>query len=140
MTRKGFSTMTELADELVRSQGLSFAAAKKLVGRLVLLAHEEHIPCEAIGRDLLHRAGLEALGVEVDMPEELLRALWIPSECGTPQPYRRPQPARVAEMIQWGGGRLKELDSQWKARGDRLKRASSRLEELTDALIREEES
>ena len=31
MTRKGFSTMTELADELVRSQGLSFAAAKKLV-------------------------------------------------------------------------------------------------------------
>ena len=38
MTRKGFSTMTELADELVRSQGLSFAAAKKLVGRLVLLA------------------------------------------------------------------------------------------------------
>ena len=39
-----------------------------------------------------------------------------------------------------GGGRLKELDSQWKARGDRLKRASSRLEELTDALIREEES
>ena len=141
MTRKGFSTMTELADELVRSQGLSFAAAKKLVGRLVLLAHEEHIPCEAIGRDLLHRAGLEALGVEVDMPEELLRAALDPVQ----NVERRsliggPSPARVAEMIQWGGGRLKELDSQWKARGDRLKRASSRLEELTDALIREEES
>ena len=138
MTRKGFSTMTELADELVRSQGLSFAAAKKLVGRLVLLAHEEHIPCEAIGRDLLHRAGLEALGVEVDMPEELLRAALDPVQ----NVERRsliggPSPARVAEMIQWGGGRL---DSQWKARGDRLKRASSRLEELTDALIREEES
>lgn len=141
MTRKGFSTMTELADELVRSQGLSFAAAKKLVGRLVLLAHEEHIPCEAIGRDLLHRAGLEALGVEVDMPEELLRAALDPVQ----NVERRsliggPSPARVAEMIQWGGGRLKELDSQWKSRGDRLKRASSRLEELTDALIREEES
>lgn len=66
--------------------------AKKLVGRLVLLAHEEHIPCEAIGRDLLHRAGLEALGVEVDMPEELLRACsGSRPECGTPQPYRRPQ-------------------------------------------------
>ena len=141
MTRKGFSTMTELADELVRSQGLSFAAAKKLVGRLVLLAHEEHIPCEAIGRDLLHRAGLEALGVEVDMPEKLLRAALDPVQ----NVERRsliggPSPARVTEMIEWGGERLKELDSQWKSRGDRLKRASSRLEELTDALIREEES
>lgn len=29
MTRKGFSTMTELADELVRSQGLSFAARQE---------------------------------------------------------------------------------------------------------------
>ena len=75
------------------------------------------------------------------MPEELLRAALDPVQ----NVERRsliggPSPARVAEMIQWGGGRLKELDSQWKARGDRLKRASSRLEELTDALIREEES
>lgn len=62
MTRKGFSTMTELADELVRSQGLSFAARQEAGRQAGASGHEEHIPCEAIGRDLLHRAGLEALG------------------------------------------------------------------------------
>ena len=79
MTRKGFSTMTELADELVRSQGLFFAAAKKLVGRLVLLAHEEHIPVRQLAGTSCTGRAWRRFGVEVDMPEELLRAALDPS-------------------------------------------------------------
>ena len=139
VTKKGFSTMTELADELVRSQGLSFSAAKKIVGKLVLIAHDEHIPCESIDSALLHRAGLEALGMEVNMPEELLRAALDPVQ----NVERRniiggPSPARVAEMIRLDGQRLEELTDAWKQRREKLTRASDQLEALVDAMVAEE--
>lgn len=139
ITRKGFSTMTELADELVRSQGLSFSAAKKIVGRLVLIAHEEHIPCESIDSALLRRAGQESLGVEIDMPEALLHAALDPVQnVGRRSIIGGPSPARVAEMIQMGTRKLEELTDTWKRRREKLTQASGQLEALVDAMIAEE--
>ena len=138
VTRKGFSTMTELADEMVRSQGVSFSAAKKIVGKLVLIAHEEQIPCEAIDAHLVHRAAREALDMEIDMPEDLIKAALDPVQ----NVQRRsiiggPSPERVCEMIQMGQQRLEVLNSQWHQRRDKLTQASANLEQLVDDLIGE---
>lgn len=139
VTRAGFSTMTELADEMVRSLGLSFSAAKKCVGKLVQIAHDEHIPCQAIDSALVRRAGQEVLGMDLEMPEELIRGALDPVE----NVKRRnivggPSPARVEEMITRGEARLEELSSRWKERRDALEAASALLDGLAGQYVEEE--
>ena len=61
VVRSGFSTVTDLADEMVRSMGPSFSAAKKIVGRMVVIAHDEGIACTQIDTALVARAAKEVL-------------------------------------------------------------------------------
>ena len=77
--------------------------------------------------------------MEVNMPEELLRAALDPVQ----NVERRniiggPSPARVAEMIRLDGQRLEELTDAWKQRREKLTRASDQLEALVDAMVAEE--
>ena len=134
LTREGFSTMTELADEMVRSMGLSFSAAKKIVGRLVVIAHDEGIPCEAVDSALVRRAAREALDLELDMPGALIQAALDPVQ----NVERRnvtggPSPAQVERMIADGETALEALIAAWKGERAALDAASARLERLAQA-------
>lgn len=134
LTREGFSTMTELADEMVRSMGLSFSAAKKIVGRLVVIAHDERIPCEAVDSALVRRAAREALDLELDMPGALIQAALDPVQ----NVERRnvtggPSPAQVERMIADGETALEALIAAWKGERAALDAASARLERLAQA-------
>ena len=105
----------------------------------LVLAGNKNRLAQSIDSALLHRAGLEALGMEVNMPEELLRAALDPVQ----NVERRniiggPSPARVAEMIRLDGQRLEELTDAWKQRREKLTRASDQLEALVDAMVAEE--
>jgi len=138
MTRDGFSTMTELADEMVRSMGLSFSAAKKIVGKLVLIAHDERIPCERIDSALVKRAAKEALNLDLDMPEELIKGALDPVQ----NVERRnieggPSPAQVTKMIADGEKILAALTADWKGEQAKLTQASDRLEALAQAQAKE---
>lgn len=134
MTRDGFSTMTELADEMVRSMGLSFSAAKKIVGRLVVIAHDEHIPCDTIDSALVKRAAKEALDLDLDMPEDLIRGALDPVQ----NVERRnieggPSPAQVTRMIEAGERQLVDLTQAWRGRQSVLEEASRTLEAMAEA-------
>lgn len=134
LTREGFSTMTELADEMVRSMGLSFSAAKKIVGRLVVIAHDEKIPCEAVDSALVRRAAREALDLELDMPGALIQAALDPVQ----NVERRnisggPSPAQVERMIAAGEKALEALIAAWKGERAALDAASTELERLAQA-------
>lgn len=134
LTREGFSTMTELADEMVRSMGLSFSAAKKIVGRLVVIAHDEGIPCEAVDSALVRRAAREALDLELDMPGALIQAALDPVQ----NVERRnvtggPSPTQVERMIADGKTALEALIAAWKGERAALDAASARLERLAQA-------
>ena len=93
VVRNGFSTVTDLADEMVRSMGLSFAAAKKIVGRLVVIAHDEGIACTKIDTALVARAAKEVLDIDLNMPQELITNALDPVQNVTRlRHHRRPQP------------------------------------------------
>ena len=110
VTRDGFSTVTDLADEMVKSMGLSFSAAKKIVGRLVLIAREEGRICTEIDTALVRRAAKEALNIDLEMPQELIRNALDPVE----NVNRRhlvggPSPQRVQQTVDSGREELAAL-------------------------------
>lgn len=71
-----FSTVTDLADTLVRKSGLSFREAHHVVGRVVRIAMTEGMKADGITSDILARASLETLGREADLsPDDLSAAL-----------------------------------------------------------------
>ena len=138
VTRDGFSTVTDLADEMVKSMGLSFSAAKKIVGRLVVTAQNEGIACTDIDTALVARAAREALNIELDMPQELITNALDPVE----NVNRRaiiggPSPVRVQQTIDAGWEELRRLRSRWQGEADRLAKAEEDLLALAAAVIAE---
>lgn len=59
LAREGFSTMTELADDMVRLKGMSFYMAHKIVAKLAAIAVEKNIPCEEISSELIDAVSME---------------------------------------------------------------------------------
>jgi argininosuccinate lyase len=74
--RAGYSTVTELADTLVRERGLSFRIAHAVVTAVVKLAESEGIGAAGISPGLLNRAAEGVIGEPLDLSaEEVARAL-----------------------------------------------------------------
>ena len=72
----GFSTVTELADTLVRDRGLSFRTAHAVVTAVVKLAEAEGIGSGGISPGLLDRAADGVIGEPLDLSaDEVSRAL-----------------------------------------------------------------
>jgi argininosuccinate lyase len=72
----GYSTVTELADTLVRERGLSFRTAHEVVAAVVKLAEAEGVGAGGILPDLLDRAAEGVIGEPLDLSaDEISRAL-----------------------------------------------------------------
>ena len=128
VTRDGFSTVTDLADEMVRSMGLSFSAAKRIVGRLVLIAREEGRICTDIDTTLVRRAAKEALDIDLEMPQELIRNALDPVE----NVNRRhlvggPSPERVQQTVDSGREELASLRRRCEEEQRHLQQTEKRL-------------
>lgn len=135
VTRDGFSTVTDLADEMVRSMGLSFSAAKKIVGRLVVMAQAEGVACTDIDTALVRRAAKEALNIDLEMPQELITNSLDPVE----NVNRRtiiggPSPTRVQQMIDDGRRELERLDGRRQEEQRRLETVERRLLHVAAAI------
>ena len=138
VTKMGFCTVTDLADSMVKNLGLSFSAAKKIVGKMVVIAHEENISIDEVDSALVKRAAKEALNMDVDMDDELIRHALDPVE----NVMRRdipggPSPERVQEMIDAGWKKVDELEREWLARVQADKEASEKLMSMAKALASE---
>ena len=137
VVRSGFSTVTDLADEMVRSMGLSFAAAKKIVGRLVVIAHDEGIACTQIDTTLVARAAKEVLDIDLNMPQELITNALDPVQNVT----RRhiiggPSPERVQETIDNGQAQVEQLKAWRLAEESRLQSVEDTLVSLAEDVVR----
>jgi argininosuccinate lyase len=72
----GYSTVTELADTLVRERGLSFRTAHAVVTAVVKLAESEGVGAGGISPELLDRAAEGVIGETLDLSaDEVSRAL-----------------------------------------------------------------
>ena len=66
----GFTTVTELADTLVRECGLPFRQAHSVVAALVKYANDEKLAPKALSLEMLNRVAVERLGRELELSDE----------------------------------------------------------------------
>ncbi|UCF37041.1 MAG: argininosuccinate lyase [Acidobacteriota bacterium] len=69
-------TMTELADTLVRTEGISFRAAHSIAGQMVKDLSAQRVTCHS---EALKQASLNTLGRPIELPPERLREILDPS-------------------------------------------------------------
>lgn len=137
VTKCGFCTVTDLADEMVKSYGQSFSAAKKIVGRLVTMAHEEGVSVDEINSAMVDRAAKETLGIALSMSEDSIRHALDPTENVNRRTVAGgPSPERVQEMIDLGWKQLEELKCDWQAKKEADEKASENLMKLARSLAK----
>jgi argininosuccinate lyase len=113
-TRANFSTMTELADLLVREYGVPFRAAHELVASLVLDTVERNLRSDAIApAEVVHRAR-QALGITVD-EADVRRALDPRQVLEGRATTGSPAPRHVRAMLRRGRSEVR-VDERWIAR------------------------
>ena len=136
ITKEGFSTMTELADELVRSKNLSFYAAKKIVGKLVVIAHDEKIPCEKIDSNLIKRAAREALNIEVELEEEKIKTAIDPEKNIQERDIMGgPAVTETERMVKEGKVYIEQMRNKWTEIRNTLEKSHENLRNLAKEII-----
>ena len=73
-----FSTVTDLADLLVRESNISFRDAHHIIGAVVREALDKHIPACEITTQLVKSAAADQLGREISIREDALQACLDP--------------------------------------------------------------
>jgi argininosuccinate lyase len=132
-----FSTVTELADELVRKMGISFRSAHEIVKHAVHRLHHRGQTCQALTLPLLNEAATKVLGKPLEgIDEEDLRQALDPLE----NVRRRnvvggPAPQDVAVRLQELHRQLEADRRELDVRCERLRAASARLADAIRALI-----
>lgn len=138
VTAEGFSTVTDLADEMVKSHGLSFSAAKKIVGRVVVNAHDEKVAIGDIDSAYVARAAKEALGVELVMSDDEIRHALDPVENVTRRSVAGgPSPECVQSMIDKGYVIIEKLEKDWKGKREALNASKAALYRLAESMAKE---
>ena len=125
---KGFSTMTELADVLVRNHGLSFRQAHDVVAHMTSKAISEGITVDQITINMVEEAALEGIGREIGISKEELKLAVDPIE----NVRRRkviggPAPKEVLRMINDRRATIDIKESKHQKRQENLENTYNRL-------------
>jgi argininosuccinate lyase len=105
--RRNFSTLTDVADLLVRECHISFREAHHVAGAAVRIALERGLDSSDIGHDVLESAARSILGRSLDIPQQV--ALF----CGDPQ-------KSIAERRSRGSASLSEIQRMHQAAIEQL--------------------
>jgi len=129
LCRANFSTVTDLADALVRETSLSFREAHHIVGRVVRLALSLDLKADEISSELLDQAALETVGREINLPPETLRKSLDPicaveGRAGTGSPAKKD----VLQMVEQLSRTLDRDQSELQERQSRIVKAHAQLE------------
>ena len=109
----GFTTVTELADTLVRECDLPFRQAHSVVSALVSYAQEENLQPHELTAELFRRVASDQIGYEVSLSDEAFRHALDPQAFveGRALPGGA-APSATAKVLQFQGESLAE-DRRW---------------------------
>ena len=128
LAREGFSTMTELADTIVRKTGVSFYFAHKVVGRVAAAAIDNDYPCEKITAKMMDDIAMEQFNKKLGLTDEDIQNCLDPvKNVMVRSTVGGPAPAMVAAMRE---KRLAELDANtaaWQARKSGIQTCSANI-------------
>ncbi len=132
----GFTTVTELADTLVRECGLPFRGAHHIVSALVGHAQAEGLSPADLTAQTLRQVAEASLGLEISLSEDAFqRALDAQAFVDARNLYGGAAPSATGEVL---AAQLQQIqsDRQWlKGRREALAAADQRLQDETAALL-----
>jgi argininosuccinate lyase len=134
-----FATVTELADTIVRDEGLSFRKAHSIVSRLVTHAAEQGIKVGELNLQALNEAAIQTIGIPLGLSDEQLKHALDPAHFVNIRSLRGgPSPAEMHRALNVQQNRLSELELWLEERQSRLEAAAKDIDLiLTDWIIKE---
>jgi argininosuccinate lyase len=132
----GFSTMTELADVIVREKGMSFRMAHNIVGKTVQRAVDEGLSAMQVTTAMLDESARELFGHDLGLSEAALRRALDPWENVVVRKVTGgPAPDEMARMLGNARARLDAADARQRGRRASIAGARERLEREVGELI-----
>jgi len=126
--RSGYSAATELANELVRTDGLDYRTAHDVVQTFILESVKQGLPSREAKIEILQAAAQEVVGKEMKMTQEQLRQALDPAHFVKVTNCRGGvAPEEVARMIQERRKRLAEARARHLARIEQLEKGKAQL-------------
>ena len=137
---ENFSTMTELADVLVRTEGLAFRQAHQVVATLVRMAFDRGLRSAGlVTADLGNAAAREVLGRPTRLTDDDVHAALDPARNVAGKTVTGgPAPAEVRRMLERMRAELAAAEARQAGRRQRLADADRRLRELVEGLMKED--
>jgi argininosuccinate lyase len=125
---EGFTTVTDLADMIVRKKNFSFRTAHRIVGKVVREAIEQHKEANAITAEMIDNAAREVTGKALNLDENTIREALDPAESlRKRETIGGPSPREVMRMVT-------ERKTRIVAEKSRLGQRLTKLEKANDAL------
>ena len=136
LAEEGFSSMTDLADLMVRDKGVSFSAAKKIVGKLVVTAVNSKVKCSDISPKMVDDAAMEIIKRTVGLSEaEINEVLDAEKNVNRRNTTGSPSFSQVRSMIVEGKEEFFGIKNSWQQRENLLRDGSQKLNELSNSYI-----
>ena len=133
---ENFSTVTELADVIVRETGISFREAHIVVGTAVSELHDRGAHTVDLSLELLERIAKERLGRVLGLTEASLRRALSPAEnVAVRSVTGGPAPGEVMKSVKAGRERLAGHEAWWRQQLEKLEAARHRLDAASARLI-----
>lgn len=130
MAAKGFGTVTELADEMVRTCGLPFRHAHHIVGLICLNALNQGKTSDEIDLEMINAASKQVIGRTLDMDEETVKKALDPVvNVAVRETIGGPAPKEVLRMIENRKEILAQKRDELEKRKEALKKADDALRE-----------
>jgi argininosuccinate lyase len=126
-----FATVTELADTLVREEGLSFRNAHKIVSQLVTQAVQQGDQISDLSLQSLNEAAIHAIGLPLRLSEKQLKLALDPEHFVNVRKLRGgPSPGEMKRALKAQQSRLNSLEQWLGKREAQLASASAQLDSI----------
>ncbi len=133
---EGFSTVSELADEIFRHTGLPHRLAHTVVAHCVTKALEAGMVATDVTAEFVEEVAQEVLGRPLGLSEEQVRRALDPvAFVESHDVTGGPAPKEVLRMVGERKGRLDEERERQAGRRGRLEAAAAKLDQVTEAMI-----
>jgi len=133
---EGFSTVTELADQIVLKTNLSFRTAHRIVGILVRNSVEKGLTARDITAEMLDRSAKEVVGRPLGIGQsEIDKALDAKRNVDLRTTMGGPAPKEVRRMLQTRRLQLEKERGFLKNERMRLEESKKKLDEAVAALV-----
>jgi len=133
--RQGYSTMTDLADALVRLHDVSFRQAHDIVVEVTLSAIQNKVKAEEITTEMVEEASEKRVGRALKVPEQELRSAVDPVlNVQRRKVIGGPAPESVNQMIENQRRRLRDEEERRRIRLNNIDQAKEKLVQAEKAL------